>query len=231
MSSKPVDVSNGIYCESVYVFEAPVRIWHWTNALSMVVLASTGYLIANPLPSLSGEASDHFMMGNLRLIHFIAAYVFAIGFLVRIYWALVGNTYSREIFYLPLWRRQWWKELYHKICFYLFMTCEIHENPGHNPLAQIAMFFLNTLVSLFMRFSGFALYSEGLGEGSWADRLFGWVIPLLGGSQSVRMWHLLGMWLLVTFVIIHIYMSIRADIISRQASISTIINGWRRRVL
>jgi Ni/Fe-hydrogenase 1 B-type cytochrome subunit len=39
------------------------------------------------------------------------------------------------------------------------------------------------------------------------------------------------MWLFITFVIIHIYMTIRADIISRQASISTIINGWRRRVL
>ena len=229
MSSKAVKVTQDpVY--PVYVFQAPVRIWHWTNALSVVVLASTGYLIANPLPSISGEASDHFMMGNLRLIHFIAAYVFAIGFLVRIYWALVGNQYSREIFYLPLWRPQWWKELYHKICFYLFMTCEIHETPGHNPLAQIAMF-LNTLLTFFMIFTGFALYGEGLGQGSWADSLFGWVMPLVGDSQSVRMWHLLGMWLVVAFVVIHIYMSVRADVISRQASISTIINGWRRRVL
>ena len=35
---------------SHYVFEAPVRIWHWLHALSIVVLAVTGYLIANPLP-------------------------------------------------------------------------------------------------------------------------------------------------------------------------------------
>lgn len=27
---------------SVYVYEAPVRIWHWTNALAIVVLIVTG---------------------------------------------------------------------------------------------------------------------------------------------------------------------------------------------
>ena len=38
-----------------------------------------------------GEASDHFLMGYIRFAHFAAAYVFAVGFLFRIYWALVGN--------------------------------------------------------------------------------------------------------------------------------------------
>ena len=80
--------------KAVYVFEAPVRLWHWLHTFSFLTLAVTGYLIANPLPSLAGEASDHFLMGNIRLIHFISAYVFAIGFAVRIYWALVGNRYE-----------------------------------------------------------------------------------------------------------------------------------------
>ena len=41
------------------------------------------------------------------------------------------------------------------------------------------------------------------------------------------MWHLMGMWLLIVFAIIHVYMAIRADIIGRQSSVSTIISGWR----
>ncbi|MCG6868165.1 MAG: Ni/Fe-hydrogenase, b-type cytochrome subunit [Gammaproteobacteria bacterium] len=221
------DVRDIAYSKPVYVFEAPVRVWHWVQALSIVVLAATGYLIANPLPSVGGEASDHFMMGNIRMIHFIAAYVFAIGFAVRIYWAFVGNSYSREIFYLPFWRIAWWRELVHELKSYLFLTSEIHKIPGHNPLAQTAMFLLNTLLGLFMIFTGFALYSEGLGQGSWADRLFGWVIPLLGGSESVHNLHDLGMWLMITFVIIHVYMAMRADVITRQSSVSTMIGGWR----
>ena len=213
--------------KAVYVFEAPVRLWHWLHTFSFLTLAVTGYLIANPLPSPMGAASDHFLMGNIRLIHFIAAYVFAIGFAVRIYWALVGNQFAREIFYLPFWRIQWWKDLFYEFGFYLFLIRKQHKTLGHNPLAQTAMFFLNTLMTFFMIGTGFALYGEGLGDGSWADRGFGWIIPLLGGGQATRNWHDMGMWIMLTFVIIHIYMAVRADIISRESSVSTMIGGWR----
>lgn len=213
--------------QALYVFEAPVRIWHWTHALSIVVLAATGYLIANPLPSIGGEANDHFVMGNLRLIHLVAAYVFTVGFGVRIYWAFVGNRYSRELFYLPFWRADWWRLLWAELKLYLFLTRRIEKVPGHNPLAQVAIWIFNVVLGIFMILTGFALHGEALGLGSWADALFGWVIPWLGGSQSVRMWHLLGMWLLLAFAIIHTYMAIRADIIGRQSSVSTIIGGWR----
>ncbi len=212
---------------AVYVFEAPVRIWHWIHAASIVVLAATGYLIANPLPSIGGEASEHFLMGNLRLIHFVAGYVFAIGFAVRIYWGIVGNQYARELLYLPVWRKAWWRNLWDEFLFYSFLRREAPHSLAHNALAQSAMWFFNTVLGLFLIVTGFALYSEGLGLGSWADTLFGWVIPLMGGSQSVRMWHLLSMWLILIFAVIHIYMAIRADIMGRQSSVSTIINGWR----
>lgn len=211
----------------VYVFELPVRVWHWVHALSIGVLVVTGYLIANPLPSVGGEASEHFVMGNLRMVHFIAGYVFAIGFVVRIYWAIVGNRYSREMFYLPVWRRQWWREFVDELKFYLFLAKRPPRTVGHNALAQTAMWFLNTLLSLFMIFSGFALYSEGLGLDSWADRWFGWMVLYFDGSQNLKMWHIFGMWLLITFVIIHIYMAVRANIMGSQSSIRTIIDGWR----
>jgi Ni/Fe-hydrogenase 1 B-type cytochrome subunit len=213
--------------QAVYVFEAPVRIWHWLHALSIVVLAVTGYLIANPLPSIGGEASEHFMMGNLRMIHFIAGYVFGIGFAVRIYWAIVGNSHSRELFYLPLWRGEWWRNFWEELKFYLFMRDDAPPITGHNPIAQTAYWVFNVLLTLFMIVTGFALYGEGLGLGSWADTWFGWVFIWLGDAQNVRMWHILGMWLFIMFSILHIYMAIRADIMTRQSSVSTILSGWR----
>ncbi|HHH38540.1 MAG TPA: Ni/Fe-hydrogenase, b-type cytochrome subunit [Sedimenticola sp.] len=215
------------YLKAVYVFEAPVRLWHWLHTFSFLTLALTGYFIANPLPTLSGEASAHFLMGNIRLTHFIAAWVFTIGFLIRIYWAIVGNCFARQLFILPIWDRKWWRELWYEIRFYEFLTREQHKTLGHNPLAQSAMFLFNTLGTIFMIGTGFALYSQGLGDGSWADRLFGWVIPLMGGGEAVHNWHNLGMWLMLVFVIIHVYMAVRADIISRESSVSTIIGGWR----
>jgi len=38
-----------------YIWELPVRIFHWANALAIVVLAVTGLIIANPPAILSGQ--------------------------------------------------------------------------------------------------------------------------------------------------------------------------------
>ena len=217
------DINSG----AVYVYEAPVRVWHWVNALSITLLAITGYLVANPLPSLSGEASDHFLMGYIRFLHFAAAYVFAVGFLGRIYWALVGNRYSRQLFRLPLHRMTFWKELLHEVRWYAFLEKEPKKYVGHNPLAHLFMVAIITVGGAIMLLTGFALYAEQTGLGSWQDSLFGWLIPLLGQSQDVRLWHHWGMWVIVVFVMLHVYVAIREDIVSRQSLISTMISGWR----
>lgn len=213
--------------KSVYVYEAPVRLWHWVNALCVATLALTGYLIASPLPSVPGEASANFLMGYIRFVHFAAAYVFAVGLLVRIYWAFVGNHHAHQLFVLPLTSKQWWNEVLFELRWYLFLEKAPKKYVGHNPLAQLVMFLVFTLGSLFMVVTGFALYSEGKGLGSWQDVLFGWVIPLFGGSQAVHSWHHLGMWAFVSFIIIHVYAAIREDIMSRQSLISTMVSGYR----
>jgi len=212
---------------AIYVYEAPLRIWHWVNAVAITVLAVSGYLIANPLPSLSGEASDHYLMGYLRFAHFAAAYVFAIGFLFRLYWAAIGGPHARELFSLPFWRRRFWSELIHELRWYAFLETEPKKYIGHNPLAHLFMVVIMTVGGLVMIVTGFALYSEQTGAGSWQDLLFGWLFPLAGQSQGVRMWHHWGMWIIVAFVMLHVYVAIREDILSRQSLISTMISGWR----
>ncbi len=212
---------------SVYVYQAPVRLWHWVNAACILVLAITGYLIANPLPSMPGEASANFVMGYIRFAHFAAAYVFTVGFIGRIYWAFVGNEHSRQLFRLPLFNRHYWSELVYEARWYAFLAKEPKKYVGHNPLAHLVMVIIVTLGSLSMMVTGFALYSEQSGQDSWQDRLFGWLIPLVGQSQDVRLWHHWGMWLILLFVMVHVYAAIREDIMSRQSLISTMISGWR----
>jgi len=83
---------------AVYVYEAPVRLWHWVTVFSVLTLCVTGYFIGSPLPTMPGEASDNYLMGYIRFAHFTAGYIVAIAFVGRIYWALVGNKHSRELF-------------------------------------------------------------------------------------------------------------------------------------
>src|SRR5512141_1021126 len=73
--------------QQVYVYEAPVRIWHWVMMISMIVLVATGYLIGSPWSGPSREATFSYFFGNVRLIHFLAGAVFVVAFVVRVYWA------------------------------------------------------------------------------------------------------------------------------------------------
>ncbi|MEM5536963.1 Ni/Fe-hydrogenase, b-type cytochrome subunit [Neptuniibacter pectenicola] len=212
---------------AVYVYEAPLRLWHWVTVFSVITLCVTGYFIGSPLPTMPGEASDNFVMGYIRFAHFSAGYIVAVAFIGRIYWAFVGNSHARELFLPPMWKATFWREAFHEVRWYLFLEKIPKKYIGHNPLGQLAMFFFFVLGISFMIVTGFALYGEGLGQGSWADQLFGWVIPAMGQSQDVHTWHHLGMWYLITFVMIHVYVAIREDIMSRQSLISTMIGGWR----
>tara|TARA_R110001583_G_scaffold177418_2_gene332530 strand:+ start:30285 stop:30971 length:687 start_codon:yes stop_codon:yes gene_type:complete len=213
---------------AVYVYEAPVRIWHWINALAIIILAITGYFIGSPLPTLSGEASDHFLMGYIRFAHFAAGYIVLIGFIFRLYWAFAGNKHAREIFFHNILKKTYWQGLWHEIKWYLFIAKEPEQYEGHNPLAIFVMHWLFVYGIIFMIFTGFALYGQGTGAGSWANTVFtSWLIPLFGQSMDIHTWHHFGMWVIILFVMIHIYVAVREDIMSRQSIISSMISGWR----
>jgi Ni/Fe-hydrogenase 1 B-type cytochrome subunit len=224
-NSLDADPNRGL--KSIYVYEAPVRLWHWVMSAAVTVLVTTGLLIAYPPPSVGGEAADHFLFGYIRFTHFAAGYTLAVAWLLRIYWAFVGNDYARQLFLVPLWNKAWWGEFWNDVRTYAFLKARPIRYGGHNPMAQFAMFFILTLGSFFMIITGFAMYSEGEGKGSWADTLFGWVIPLFGQSQDVHTWHHLCMWAIVMFTIVHLYMAIRQDITTRESILSTMISGYR----
>ena len=213
--------------KSVYVYEAPVRAWHWVNAAAITVLALTGYFIGSPLPTQPGEASANYLMGYIRFAHFAAGYVLAVGLIGRIYWALVGNHHARELFWVPLFQRAYWVEVWGMLKWYAFIAARPGRYVGHNPLARFAMFFGFFLLTLFMIVTGFAMYAEGAQAGSWQDKLFGWVIPLFGQSQDVHTWHRMGMWAMVMFITLHVYAALREDIMGRQSIVSTMISGRR----
>ena len=110
-------------------------------------------------------------MGYIRFAHFAAGYVVTIAFIGRIYWAIVGNSHARELFYPKVFRKAWWKEVWHEIRWYSFMEKTPKKYVGHNPLAQLGMFVLFVLGIIFMIVTGFALYSEGLGQGTAHQRV------------------------------------------------------------
>ncbi len=210
-----------------YVYEAPVRIWHWLTALCFVVLGVTGYLIGAPLPSIGGEPVNSFLMGWIRMIHFVTAMILIVAFLVRVYWVFAGNHHARAIFIPPLWSLAWWRGLFGQASYYLFLRRDSERWIGHNPLAQIAMFSMFTLGTVVLILTGLGLYAQAYGWGSGWMNAFGWVTVLLGGPQAVRTVHHLAMWYVLLFAFIHIYMVFREDVMSDASVVGTMISGIR----
>ena len=220
--------SDAVAGTSVYVYEWPVRLWHWVNATALLVLVATGYLIGSPsLPTPAGEAIDHSGFGTIRFVHFAAGHLFAIGLVGRVYWAFAGNRHAHQIFFLPLRDIRWWREVWTQARWYLFIAPHPERYLGHNPLAQLAIVIGFVLPAGFMALTGFALYSEGKGVDGWHDRVFGGLIPLLGGSQALHTWHHLAMWVLISFSLLHVYMVVREDLVSRQTILDAMVSGWR----
>lgn len=213
---------------SVYVYEVPVRIWHWVTVAAMIVLIATGIFIGTPFFSVAEGKNDiGFLMGYIRFAHFSAGYIFTVAFIGRAYWAFVGNEHAKQLFMPPFHKITWWSEVFFEFRWYLFLEDKPKQYVGHNPLALFMMFCVFVLGSIVMIATGFALYSEAMGEGHWSYFAFHWVITLFHNSQDVHTLHHLTMWGMICFIMVHVYAAIREDIMSRQSIIGAMFNGWR----
>jgi Ni/Fe-hydrogenase 1 B-type cytochrome subunit len=213
--------------EDTYVYEAPVRIWHWVTVLCLLVLGTTGYVIGSPPPAVSGEAVDSFFFGWIRTVHFVTAFILIAAFIFRVYWAFAGNHHARAIFVPPLWSFAFWRGMFSQTAYYLFLRDRSERWVGHNPVAQVATFVMFTLGTIVLIFTGLGLYAQGFGWGSTWMNLFGWVTVLAGTPQAVRTAHHLAMWYVLVFVLIHIYMVFREDIMGESSIVSMMVNGIR----
>lgn len=212
-----------------YVYELPIRIWHWSMAAAIAVLIVTGYVIGMPLHSLSGDPTYLFYLGYTRLAHFVAGYIVAVGMVFRVFYALIGNKYARSIFIIPIWKKRWWLALRNDIRWYLFLDRKPRIHMGHNPLAQLGMFSF-ILFSLLMCCTGLAIYQEEASP--WYLAPFRAVIDFAyytgGNTIDLHNWHRLGMKLVVGFIIVHLYMVWREEIMGKTTLISTMLSGYRQ---
>jgi Ni/Fe-hydrogenase 1 B-type cytochrome subunit len=209
----------------VYVWQWPVRLYHWVNALCVVALSVTGFLIGQPVSIWhASEAYQQYWFGWVRFIHFAAAYIFFFNFLLRIYWGFVGNRFARWNAFIPHTSEQWREMLQVLRVDILLARLRGQISIGHNALAGLT-YFVSFLVFLFQAITGFGLYSSM--SRSFFPRLFTWVIPLMGGDMHVRQWHHLFMWFFVVFTIIHVYLVAYHDHVEARGTVSSMLSGWK----
>ncbi|MEI6577136.1 MAG: Ni/Fe-hydrogenase, b-type cytochrome subunit [Bacteroidota bacterium] len=209
----------------VQVWEMPVRVYHWINALCITSLCITGLMIGRPFALMSGtEAYFNYWFGTVRFIHFITAFLFFFNFIFRIYWGFVGNEFARWNNFIPLKKAQW-KEIVDEIKVDVLMVNNKQlDSIGHNSLASF-IYFITFLIFLLQCLTGFGMYSAM--SSSFFPKLFAWIVPFLGGDMMVRQIHHLMMWGFILFAIVHVYLVFYHDYIERRGITSSMIGGWK----
>lgn len=213
----------------VYVWELPIRLFHWINFVCMVLLVSTGLIIGNPPALMSGaEASNQYWFGITRFIHFSTAYIFTFNLLYRFIWGFFGNKYARWKSFWPFTKERW----HNLVCvlrvdLLLRKPVDVnrsHMAVGHNQLAYVSYFFF-FLLCIVQIGTGFALYADNAAW--WFPSLFTWVKDALGGDMTTRLVHHFITWIMIVFTVIHLYLVFYHDWLEGRGIVSSIFGGYK----
>jgi Ni/Fe-hydrogenase 1 B-type cytochrome subunit len=210
--------------ERVYVWDRMVRATHWIIALTIVVLSVTGIYIGRPFFGPTGPAGQAFVMGWMKVVHFYAAIAFTLAVAARIVWMFAGPPQARWTELVPV-SRERRRALVEMLKFYVFLRPRPPLSRGHNALAGAAYLVIFGLY-LLMIATGLALYGQSAHVAS-PMRGFAALLPLFGGAQTARWIHHAGMWLLILFIVQHVYSVWLTSRLEKNGTMGSIVTGYK----
>ncbi len=198
---------------------------HWALFLSVITLVITGLYISYPMFYYGqGEAYQAFAMANVRLYHFYAASCMIAILITRFYLAFTASCNKDIKQFLPTFRNIVNAAKLAK--YFITLKGEHAKYRFINPLGGLGVF-LMALSMFIMALTGFMLYFQGANPDLWWWGIQSPLESLLGGQQNVRLIHHISMYMLLFFVVIHVYMQIWKNSMFTESDISSIIAGYK----
>jgi len=204
------------------------RLWHWLNAVTLLVMLMSGLMIFNAHPRLYwghyganydeawleiGMDRDvafpgwmtlpsNYSLADARLWHLAFAWLLAFGLLSFLLWSLVNGHLKRD---LHITAREWRPaHLWHDVKQHARLRFPVGAAAlRYNVLQKLAycgvLFVLLPLVII-----------SGLGMSPAIDAAWPWLVDLFGGRQSARSLHFIAAAGLVLFFAMHMAMVLLA---------------------
>ena len=219
----------------VYVFGRYVRLAHWIRNGVLIWMALSGIYLGNPfLARLGmGQATESFVMAQVRGWHVAAGWVLLAFTLARIYQFLfitergrlgIGHELrmGRILFNWRAWRDQ---------LAFLFLRRRDHPHvpySNYGPLQYLVytMLYASLLVISVTGILIAAPYTNG-GVAAWGAGLLQPIEVWMGGLATVRIVHRFVMWWFVFFTVVHVYMAVWNSMRSGNLLIEGIISGLK----
>ena len=177
----------------------PFVITHWINAVAMIFLIITGFMIHFPVAG---------TMGVVRGLHVFFGFVIFINCLARVIMSFfvksapTGGT-REQVKDVKTWLPQ--KDNRHQagawIKYYLFMKKD-HPLSAKLGVPQKLSYLLIPILIILMFITGLCLWAPTMELG-----FCKWLIAAWGGAMSIRIIHYFGMFVFIIFMFIHIYLA------------------------
>ncbi len=234
----PHGPQHGPHHSARYRHRLPTRIWHWLNAISLLVMLMSGLMIFNAHPRLYwGEFGANpdaawleiaganglafpgwatipsfYSLADARLWHFAFAWVLAPGLLAYLLISLINGHLARD---LHITRAEWAPA---HIAADIKAHLALHLPPGerYGVLQKLAYGAVIFGLLPLMIWTGMAM-SPGL------DAAWPWLTEWVGGRQSARSLHFIAAFGLLGFVLVHLAMVL---LTGPANQIRAMISGW-----
>ena len=206
---------------ALYVWQYPLRFFHWALVISIGVLSFTGYYIHNPF--IVGQVNHPFLMAWFRFVHEAFGMLFIALFLLRIYLFFGGNRWVGWRQYVPL-RREQFKEMWEVMKFYGFIRPTPISKIGHNAIAAFSYLGIYTMV-LVEIVTGLVMFNW-LRHSAILSALVGW-IPRLISFPNLRLIHFFLMFVFIAFGVFHVHLCMLISREEKRGLMDSIFIGYK----
>ncbi len=208
---------------------------HWIVAICMVGAVITGLYIGHPYYQsfISDPAVDKYVMAWNRWIHFMAAIIFDVSSIVVAYLYFFSRFEKPYKKLIP--NQTNIKEFIEVFLNLVTLNRRKTFNSSHSDSFNIVFFTVFHLLLLWMLLTGLQLYVHGLASGLssigewWPAMLHlatDWTLWITGGTTvDVRISHHISMYLIIVWVMFHVYYQIWRTIFWQEGDISIVIGG------
>ncbi len=221
-----------------------MRLIHWVNFFSMIVAIATGLYIGAPYyQTLIAEPAVHkYVMAWNRWGHFIVAIIFDVTSIIVAYLYFFSRFEKPYKKVLPTGKNI--KEFFAVLMNLITLNRSKNFDSSHSDSFNTVYFTIFHLLLALMLFTGLQLYVQGLESGlssigTWWPALLhavtDWTIPFshaINGSSNgvasimdVRIVHHRIMWVIIVWVVFHIYYQVWRTIYWQEGDISIAFGG------
>jgi thiosulfate reductase cytochrome b subunit len=175
----------------------PVRIMHWLNAVMMIIMITSGWGIYNDNVIFSWLVfPDWLKLGHWAqdslLWHFAAMWFLGVNGLFYLGYGLASGRFRRKL--TPVRITDLIETIKETLRFHL-----AHEDLTEYNAVQKLLYIVVIFAGVLQVITGVAI---------WKPVQFSWLVALFGGFQSARVFHFLGMAVIVGFFAVHVALAV-----------------------